>query len=379
MYMRGRAFWNQFTPEGFARAVESHEKAVALDSNYALAYSGLANNYNWLGVYGIMPPHECFQKAKHHALKAIEIDDELSDAHAELGFAVVAGDYDWARGEKECLRALELNPNNATAHVWYSLQLFMEGKFTGGEYHARRGAELDPLTPYNVYNVGWCLYYARRYDESIAQYHKTISLFPEYPLGHYGLSWTSRIVADYETAIAAARKCVQLMGENPFSLTLLAQTLAAGGKKNEAREVLEKLKSETFADSVSPYHLALIYCFFGEKENALDELEKSLERKEAWIVWMGVEPIFDMLKTEKRFLNLLEITGNPNLKKIISSNDPNTLQIEKQKTGNFESNETDELSEAETINIGKPNFFYIAAIILGLILAVSFGAYYFLR
>ncbi len=376
MYMRGRAFWDRFTPEGFAKAIELHETAIALDPEYALAYAGLAENYNWLGVLGIMPPFECFQKAKHYALRAIELDDGLSDAHAELGFAAVAGGCDWAHGEKECLRALELNPNNATAHVWYALQLFMEGRFAEGEYHARRGAELDPLTPYNVYNVGWCLYYARRYDDSIKEFRKTIALFPRYPLGHYGLGWTSRIIGDFETAIPAARKGVELSGDNPFSLIMYAQTLAAAGKEPEARELLGKLTDEQNIQFVSPYHLALIYCFFGEKENALNALEKSLERKEAWVVWMGVEPVFDMLKGEERFLNLLEATGNKNLKKIKSGTDPETSQIEKQNTQDFPADETDELSQPETVTVAKPNFIYIAAIVLGLIFFIGFGAYY---
>lgn len=378
MYMRGRAFWSGFTPEGFTKAIESHEKAIALDANYALAYAGLADNYNWLGVYGILPPFECFQKAKELSLKAIEIDEEVSDAHAALGFAVVAGDYDWARGESENRRALELNPNNATAHVWYSLQLFMEGRFSEGEYHARRGAELDPLTPYNVYNIAWCLYYARRYRESIAHYHKTIAAFPTYPLAFYGLSWTSRIVGDYQTAIEAAQKTVGLSGETQFNLTMLAQTHAAAGEAKIAREILANLKAESAEKFVSPYHLALIYCFLGEKENALEELEKSLAGKEAWIVWMGVEPVFDVLHAEERFLNLLETTGNPNLQRIKAAayKTPETSATKKDETDDLQQTETNEIFSAP-VSETRNNVAYIAAIIGVLLLALSFAVYYF--
>src|SRR5205085_7761686 len=138
-YLRGRYHWNTFTEEGFAKAIVSYHQAIACDPNYALAYAGIADYYNWLGVYGVLPPHECFSAAIAAATKAIAINSQLSEGYAALGFAVLAGDYDWARGEAACRRAIDLNPHNAQAHVWYSLQLTMEGRFEEGIAEAKRG------------------------------------------------------------------------------------------------------------------------------------------------------------------------------------------------------------------------------------------------
>lgn len=376
MYMRGRTFWARFTPEGFLNAIEAYESAIRLDPDYALAFAGLADDYNWLGVYGVLQPFDCFQKAKNLARRAIELDEELSEAHAALGFAAVAGGYDWALGESENLRALELNPNNAAAHVWYALQLFMESRFAEGEYHARRGAQLDPLTPYNVFNVGWCLYFARRYEESLRQFRRTISLFPGYPLAHYGLSWALRITGKHEAAIAAAETFVRMLGENPFSLTLLAQAFAAAGNEQQAREILARLGTEYANEYVSPYQLAVIYCFLNEKQNALTELENALESKEAWLAWMGVEPVFDRLRGEVKFVRLMNITGNPNVKRLNASYDDSAaISSKAARTGEMREKETGELPTVSAP--ARSGASLPLALIVFLILAGA-AAYYFL-
>jgi serine/threonine protein kinase/Tfp pilus assembly protein PilF len=311
-FLRGRYHFNTFTEEGFAKAIVAYNQAIALDPNYALAYAGIADYYNWLGVYGVLPAQECFQAAKHNSLQAIELNENLSEAHAALGFAALAGDYDWKRGEEACRRALDLNPHNAQAHVWYSLQLFMEARFDEGEYHARRGIDLDPLTPFNVYNLAWCLYFARRYEDSIRQYEKTIAENPLYGIAYYGLSWTLRKIGRCEEALNASRRAVELSGEDSlFNLAQYGQTLACAGEREEAEAVLARLAAaERF---VSPYHTAIIYCFLGDKEKTFEYLERSYEAKEAWLVWAGVEPIFDDLRTDERFKNILRRINYPRL------------------------------------------------------------------
>jgi serine/threonine protein kinase/Tfp pilus assembly protein PilF len=310
-YLRGRYHFNTFTEEGFAKAIVSYNQAIALDPNYALAHSGIADYYNWLGIYGVMPPHECFMAAIEAATRAIKLDESLSEAHASLGFAVLGGDYDWARGEESCLRALELNPNNATAHVWYSLQLVMEGRFEEGIRHVLRGIELDPLTPFNQYHLGWSLYHARRYEEAITQYQKTIAAHPFYPLSYYGLSFVLRRLGRYDEALTAIKRGQELSTDSLFMLTCYAQACAAAGQRSAAEAVLQNLDSLSEQRYISPYHVALIYNFLGERENALSSLEQALEEREAWLVWMGVEPSFDNLRSEPRFVRLLERTGNP--------------------------------------------------------------------
>ncbi|MEP6923367.1 MAG: protein kinase [Pyrinomonadaceae bacterium] len=310
-YLRGRYHFNSFTEEGFAKAIVSYHQAIALDPDYAHAHAGIADYYNWLGVYGVLPPRECFMAAVEAAERAIAIDESLSEAHASLGFAVLGSDYNWALGEESCRRALELNPHNATAHIWYSLQLIMEGRFDEGIKHARRGLELDPLTPFNSYNLAWVLYYARRFDESIAQYQKTIESNPLYPIAHYGLSWTLRYQRRFDEALRAIKRAQELSTDSLFMTTCYGQVCAAAGLRREAQTVLQKLDSLSEQRYISPYHVALIYNFLGERENALASLEQALEECEVWLVWMGVEPSFDNLRGEPRFVRLLERTGNP--------------------------------------------------------------------
>ena len=310
-YLHGRYHFNTFTEEGFGKAIQAYNKAVALDPEYALAFAGIADYYNWLGVYGVLPAYDSFQMAKHAALKAIELDEELSEAHASLGFAAVGGEYDWAQGEKSCRRALELNPNNALAHVWYSIQLFMEGRFDEGINHARRSLELDPLTPFNSHNLGWGLYFARRFDESVEQYRKTVAEFPLYPLGFYGLSWGLRITGKHKEAIAAAGRALELSDKSPFWRIMWAQTLAAAGRNAEAEEILNEFSELSSERYISPYHIAVTYCLLDNKEKALDYLERSLEVHEAWMTWSAVEPIFDSLRDNERFQELIRRTKNP--------------------------------------------------------------------
>jgi serine/threonine protein kinase/tetratricopeptide (TPR) repeat protein len=310
-YLRGRYYWNTFTEEGFAKAILAYNEAIAHDPEYALAYTGIADYYNWLGVYGVLPAKECFQSAIESATKAIELDEELSEAHASLGFALVGGNYDWLRGEASCRRALDLNPNNASAHVWYSIQLFMEGRFDKGLRHARRAVKLDPLTPFNPHNAAWGLFFARRYEESIIEYREVVRQFPLYPLGYYGLSWNLRMVGRFDEAITAIKHALEFDEESTFMLSCYGQTLAAAGRRKDAEEVLTKLEQIAEKRYVSLYHIAIIYVFLGETEKALDKLEQAFNQNDAWMAWIGVEPTFDNLRAEPRFMNLFERTGNP--------------------------------------------------------------------
>ncbi len=310
-YLHGRYYWNTFTEEGFAKAIVAYNEAIAHDANYALAYAGIADYYNWLAVFSILPAQECFQAAIDAATRAIEIDEALSEAHAALGFAAVGGNLDWEQGENSCHRALELNPNNSTAHVWFSIQLFMEGRFDEGIKHARRSIKLDLLSPFNQHNLGWGLYFARRFDESIEEYQELVKINSQYPLGFYGLSWSLRNQKRFEEALAAIGRGVELSGESTFMLTCYGQTLAAAGRREEAEKILTELEKLSEKRFISSYHIAIIHAFLGEKEKTLLKLEESFAGQEAWIVWMGVEPVFDFLQSELRFMSLLKRTGNP--------------------------------------------------------------------
>jgi len=308
-YLRGRYHFNTYTEEGLAKAFLNFHQAIAADPNYAQAYTGLGDYYNWLGIIGVLPPQECFQPAIEAATKAVELDSSLSEAHATLGFSLHAGNYDWGKAEHHLSRALELNPNNATAYVWYSIVLYTQGRFAEGLDFARRSIELDPLTPFNHHNLGWGFYFARRFDEAIRKYKNVIKDFPNYIFGHYGLSKIYRFVGKSDEAVAEAIETKKIFNDGIFALSAEIESLAANGQETEASEKLENLLETSKSRFVSPYNLALIYCYFKDKEKVLDKLEDALAIKEAWLNWAGVEPAFDFIRDDERFQKILETIG----------------------------------------------------------------------
>lgn len=308
-YLRGRYYFNSFTEDGFAKAFVSFHSAIAADPNYAHAYSGIADYYNWLGIMGVLPPGECFQPAIQAATQAVELDEHLAEANASLGFSLHAGNYEWSRAEHYLSRAIELNHNNANAYVWYSMVLYTEGRFTEGLDLARRAVELDPMTPFNQHNLGWGLYFARRYDEAIKQYQRVIASFPNYSFGYYGLSKVYRITGRTDEAIEENKKTMQVMDGAIFSLLSEAECYAADGQAGVAREKLEALIDLSGDRYVSPYQLALVCCYLNDPDKVLDFLENALEIREAWLNWMGVEPAFDILRDHPRFAAILEKIG----------------------------------------------------------------------
>jgi eukaryotic-like serine/threonine-protein kinase len=343
-YLHGRHYWNSFTEDGFAKAIVAYYQAIAHDPDYALAYAGIADYHNWLGVYGVLPSKECFQSAVENARKAIELDPDLGEAYASLAFAQHGGNFEWEESERNFQTALRLNPNVAETHVWYSIKLTTEGRFTEGVNHAARAVELDPQTPFNQHNLGWVLYYARQFDKSLRQYQKTAELFPTYPLAHYGLAWVLRYLGRFDEAVGAANRAQELMSESIFSLHVQGQTFAAAGLRDQAEVILEKLENLSDKHFVSPYHTALVYAFLDEKEKALEFLENCRRSSEAWLVWLGVEPAFDSLRSDPRFKAVMERTRNPILGRepVIEKTNP-TLAVLPFKVMNMSSeNSTDD-------------------------------------
>jgi len=309
-YLRGRYYWNTFTEEGFAKAINCYHQAIAYDESYALPYTGIADYFNWLGVYGVLPSNECCAASKEAATRAIELDPNLAEAYTTLAFALHTG-FDWRHQEQLHLRALELSPNYATAHVWYSLQLTMEGRFDEALREARRAIELDPLNSFSQHHLGWVLYHARRYDESIAHYERMFLAEPRYGIARFSYAWALRQVGRCDEAIDEARRAVELMGDNPFVIAGLGAAYARAGRTEEARSILHQLEAARAKRYVSPYHLALICCNLGDAECAFQLLEQALSQRDFWVVWLGIEPQFDVLRTDSRYADLLRRINYP--------------------------------------------------------------------
>jgi tetratricopeptide (TPR) repeat protein len=325
-YLRGRYYWNTYTETGLAKAFDSYKHAIELDPQYALAYTGIADYYNWLGVFGVKPFVECSAAAKEAASKAVELDSTSAEAYSALGFATICHDFDWAVADGQHRRAIEINPNYATGHHWYAFHLAMAGRFDETLAEMLRARELDPLSPGVIQALAWCYYQARRFDESIATYRILLEAAPDFAYGLSTYSWTLRHAGKADEAVRAAEKGLELSSGGQFFIALLGAAYAAAGRHQDARAALARLSQMAEHSYVSPYHKALIHVELGERAEALQLLHEAYEKKDAWVVWLGVEPQLDPLRGEPAFEELLRLTRNPAVdrKRMIEEPPPGT-------------------------------------------------------
>jgi TolB-like protein/tetratricopeptide (TPR) repeat protein len=307
LYHKGRSHWEKRSGDNLPKAIAFYEQAIARDPKYALAYAGLANSYVLLPLYFSVPQRDAMAKAREAALKALEIDPKLAEAHNALGKILNFDDLDLAGAAREFQRAIEIQPNNATAHQWYGNgPLDSLGRFEEAIAETKRAVELDPLSPIINTDRAYPLYYARRYDEAMAQSKKTIELDPAFFYSRQILGMVLQAKADLPGAIAEFEKARQLSGD-PLHLSLLAVAKTKMGDKNIAQQVLAEL------DKVNPdrqglaYDRALIYLGMGNKEEALRWLEQSYaDRDGANLSWINVEPMLDPLRGDPRFEALVQ-------------------------------------------------------------------------
>lgn len=309
LYLKGRYHWNKRTDTGLTKSIQFLLEAVAQDPNYALAYAGLADSYNILGYYGYLSPREAFSKAKVAAVKALEIDDGLAEAHNSLAFVRLLYDWDWQDAERQFKRALKLNPGYATAHHWYAEYLAAMGRPEEALAEMQCALELDPLSLIINTLVGWVYYRARNYDQAIIELQKTLDMDPNFVPAHLFLGWTYQQKGLYKEAIAQFKKAQEFSESGAVVLAGLGHVYAISGQSSKARKVLAELKQLSRNRFVSPYDIALIYVGLGEKEKAFEWLEKAYESRSEMLVWSKIDPMLDALRTDSRFVNLMERIG----------------------------------------------------------------------
>ncbi|MDQ3667199.1 MAG: protein kinase [Acidobacteriota bacterium] len=305
LYTEGRYYWNKRTQETAKRAIDYFQQAIDLDANYALAYAGLADSYIILGVYSGLPAQEAFTKAEAMAQKALQLDESLTEAHTALAYVKFRYDWDWPGAEDEYRRAIELNPNYATAYQWAALNLAAVGRLEEAISQTRRAEELDPLSLIINSNTEWVLYLARKNDEAIAHCRKTLEIDPSFFATHkyLGLLYVQKRM--YEQAIAEYQKARDLSVDDPHIIALIGHCYALAGKPDRARAALKELQGLAKRRYVQPYSIAVIYTGLGEKDQALAWLEKAYDDRSSYMVYLKVEPIFDSLHSEPRFKDLL--------------------------------------------------------------------------
>jgi TolB-like protein/Flp pilus assembly protein TadD len=306
LFLKGRFFWNKRTGADLKTAAEFFERAVAADPTYAGAYAGLAQTYLLIPVFGAGPPRAFFPKATIAARRAIELDETSAEGHAALAMLLLF-DFKFSQSEQEFRRTIELNPNYATAHHWFGNSLLVTlGRFDEGVREGQRAIELDPLSLIINADLGSTLMIGRRYDEAIAQLRKTLALDGNFAYARWNLGEALYLKGDVNAAIAEYEKAT-LLDEDPEILALLGRAYAETGRKEKALECLDKLKAIERTGYVRNYLFTIIYIGLGDKNAALDYLEKANSNGESPdTTWLKVDPIFDPLRNEPRFQQLVE-------------------------------------------------------------------------
>ena len=306
LYLKGRYFWNRRHELGVQKGMECFKEAIKKDSLFPLAYTGLADSYNILGYYGLMPPKETFPKAQVAARKALEIDNAIAEAHASLGYSCIFYGWDWVVAENELKYAIELNPNYATAHHWYACYLLVMGRFNEAIEESIRAHELDPLSLIINVMVGLSYYGARKYDESIDKYTQTVEMDPNFSTTYYFMGMPLIAKKMWGEAIATYQKFHQLSGGSPLALGFLGHSYALAGNQSEAVEMLSQLDKLSKLRYVSPIHKGLIYMGLGDKKRALENIDKAFEKREPLLAYIKIDPIFDSLRVEPQFKAILK-------------------------------------------------------------------------
>jgi serine/threonine protein kinase/tetratricopeptide (TPR) repeat protein len=307
-YLKGSYWWNKSTEEGLKKGIEYFQQAIATDPAYALAYSGLADCYSGLAIYGFVPAKEGHPRAKEAALKALELDDTLAEAHASLANIKINYDWDWSGGEKESQRAIELNPGYANAHRLYGQALRNTGRLGQAIVELKRGVELDPLSLGNNRSLGLAFYEARQYDQAIEQERKTLELDPSYVPAHRTLGMAYAQKSMYREATAQFESALAISPGNTNVLAEFGYVYAVAGRRADAQKMLDQLSELSKQGYVPAGFRALIYVGMGQKDKAFEWLEKSYE--ERFVVGEGstdikVDPVFDPLRSDPRFADLL--------------------------------------------------------------------------
>jgi TolB-like protein/DNA-binding winged helix-turn-helix (wHTH) protein/Tfp pilus assembly protein PilF len=310
-YLKGRFFWNKRTADGLRAALAYFNQAIEEDPTYAQAYSGLADTYALLGdwQYAVMTTKEALPKAKSAAVKALELDSTLGEAHNSLAFCLDGFDWDLESGGKEFRRAIELNPGYATAHHWYAWHLALLRRYDEAIAEMKKAQNLDPLSLIIDADLAELLALANSYDESIVQSRKAIEMDPNFALAHNQLALAYLQKHMNEDAVAELQKAVRLSGGSPTCIANLARAYVASGRRTEAEKLLSDLKKRSTSGYSHASEIAVIYASLGDTDQAMSWLEKGYD--ERFNPGVLIRPGFDPLRSNPRFQDLTSRVGLP--------------------------------------------------------------------
>lgn len=304
LYLKGRSLFDG-TDDDRKRAIAYFEQAIEIDPKDALIYAGIGQAYGPLGYRGYIPPAESDSKMVWAATKALELDDTLAEAHTALGLARSVHEWDWAAGEREFRRAIDLNPGYATAHSFYAQILMMTGRTEEALAESDQAARLDPLSPGTYAFWAERLVWARQYDKAIEKCQKALEWAPGSPTPHMRLGIAYEQKREYSKGIAELEMARNLSPESTYFLRSLGHAYGASGRKSRAHQVLRQLREDTARHYVSPFSFALIYTGLGEKEQAFAWLERCYQQRDPALATLRADPRFDPLRSDPRFVDLL--------------------------------------------------------------------------
>ena len=311
LYLKGLFYWNKRSPDGVQKAIEYFNRAVETDPAYALAYAGLADAYNLMSFFNIVPPREAMPKAKAAAAKALEIDGGLAEAHISLAYASFTYDWDWPAATRHSDRAIALNREAAMSHSYYPFYLSVAGRAEEAISVARQNVERDPVSAALSHTLAVQQVLARHFDQAIEECHRTLELDPSYAVAHDVLGGTLAAKGMYREAIPAAEKAVALSGGAPMFAATLGYARARLGQREEARQILRQLADAAKEQYTPSMAFAVVHVGLGENDQALNWLEKAYEERFNRLAYLRLEPVWDALRPDPRFTDLLRRINLP--------------------------------------------------------------------
>jgi TolB-like protein/class 3 adenylate cyclase/Flp pilus assembly protein TadD len=306
LYLRGRYYWNKRLPDDLKRSISYFQQALSADSTFALAYAGLADAFVVLGDFSILAPRETYLPAKAAAVKAIGIDDGLSEVHTSYAYTLMHYDWDWSRAEEEFKRAIELNPSNSRAHSWYGLLLAVTGRFDESTAQGQLAFQLDPLSPAIRTDAGLAFYFSRRYDEAIAALKGVLQLDPTFVVAYLPLGGSYVQKGMSNEALAAFSQASMMSRGHPIAVAALGHAYSLSGMKDDAVNMLELLEEKVKIDYVASYWKAVAHLGVGQNRQTLALLEQALAEHDGSLIFLNVDPVFDSLRSDPRFVALVE-------------------------------------------------------------------------
>lgn len=312
-YLKGRFFWNKRTEEGFKKAIDHFEAAIEQDPVYALPYAGLADSFALMGAaaFEILSPREAMPRAKAAALRALEIDAALVEARTALAFVRRFYDWDWYEAERDFRKAIVLNESYPTARHWLALLLCEAARFDDAAAEMARAHELDPLSLPISADIGWVSYFARDYDEAIRRYRSTLDLDPDFSWARFLHGLALEQTGRFDEALAELEQALRVSGRSTKILGAVGHAAGLAGHTDKAREVLAELEQLARERYVSSYVIALVHIGLGDFDRAFASLDRAVEERAGYLVYLHVDPAVDPIRNDARFAELLVKTKRP--------------------------------------------------------------------